>query len=93
MKNKLAPIIKDAAVTAIEDACVDIEFGKGICYEAEEVLELASNHDLISKQGNSFRIYGKVLENRLIAERYLIENACVMDDLVRMLRKKLFNVD
>ncbi|GAB4843895.1 hypothetical protein Ancab_013859 [Ancistrocladus abbreviatus] len=81
VKNKLAP--------AMTKAELGIQFGRGLCCEPE-VLELALEHGLIIKEGNSYFIEGEVLSNEQDAERYLAENEGVCDKIVKDLRRLLF---
>ncbi|XP_028766683.1 DNA repair protein recA homolog 2, mitochondrial isoform X2 [Neltuma alba] len=81
VKNKLAPAMKKAEL--------GIKFGRGFCLETE-VLELASEHGAIVKQGDSYVIEGLAFDSKLAAERYLAENDGILDRLVADLRRVLF---
>lgn len=80
-KNKLAPAMKKATL--------NIGFGRGICREAE-VLELASEHGIVLREGNGYWINGKFFKDDEEAHRYLAENKCAQDELVNALRNQLF---
>lgn len=82
MKNKLAPGMKSTEL--------GINFGRGLRFEPE-VLELALEHSLIIKEGNSYFIEGEVLSNEQAAERYLTENEVVLEKVVMDLRRRLFD--
>lgn len=82
MKNKLAPGMKSTEL--------GINFGRGLRFEPE-VLELALEHGLIIKEGNSYFIEGEVLSNEQAAERYLTENEVVLEKVVMDLRRRLFD--
>ncbi|GAB2295573.1 hypothetical protein Dimus_029734 [Dionaea muscipula] len=82
VKNKLAPAMKKAEL--------GILFGKGIHCEPE-VLELALEHGLILKEGNSYFIEGEVFSDEQAVERYLVENVEVLDKIVKDLRSQLFD--
>ncbi|XP_031272307.1 DNA repair protein recA homolog 2, mitochondrial isoform X1 [Pistacia vera] len=81
VKNKLAPAMKKSDLM--------IEFGKGFCCEPE-VLELACEHGVIVEEGNNYMIEGEVFGDRYSAERHLIENEEVLDNIITNLRKHLF---
>lgn len=82
VKNKLAP--------AMANAELRIEFGRGICNEVEEALELACEHGVILQQGNGYFIEGEVLNSKEEAEAYLAENDGVLDQVIKSLRAQLF---
>ncbi|GJV70536.1 DNA repair protein RecA homolog 2, mitochondrial [Tanacetum coccineum] len=84
MKNKLAPAMKKAEL--------EIEFGRGIS-RASEVLELACEHGVVLKEGNYYFIEGEVVNSKVQAETYLIQNERICDQLVKILRKQLFRID
>ncbi|KAF4373655.1 hypothetical protein F8388_025349 [Cannabis sativa] len=81
VKNKLAPAMKKAEL--------GLQFGRGFRCESE-VLELACNHGVIVKEGNSYLIEGEVFSNKHAAEKHLAENEMIYDNLVSILRKLLF---
>ncbi|KAJ0098489.1 hypothetical protein Patl1_20414 [Pistacia atlantica] len=81
VKNKLAPAMKKSDLM--------IEFGKGFRCEPE-VLELACEHGIIVEEGNNYMIEGEVFGDRYSAERHLIENEEVLDNIITNLRKHLF---
>ncbi|KAK1397471.1 DNA repair protein recA-like [Heracleum sosnowskyi] len=83
VKNKLAPAMKTAEL--------DIQFGRGICPESE-VLEMACEQGVISKEGNSYFIDGNVLNSREEAETYLSQNEEVLNEVVKTLRDQLFQI-
>ncbi|WOL13713.1 hypothetical protein Cni_G22491 [Canna indica] len=82
IKNKLAPGMKKANI--------NIRFGKGFCREAE-ILEMASKHRIIMKEGNGFWIKGQFFKDHLAAEQYLAANNGVAGEFVDLLRDQLFN--
>ncbi|OMO65626.1 DNA recombination and repair protein RecA [Corchorus olitorius] len=64
-KNKLAPAMKKAEL--------GIQFGRGFSCESE-VLELACEYGIISKEGSSYIYEGEVFSDKEEAEEYLAEN-------------------
>nr|GME21230.1 DNA repair protein recA homolog 2, mitochondrial [Ipomoea batatas] len=82
VKNKLAP--------AMANAELRIEFGRGICDEVEEALELACEHGVILREGNGYFIEGEVLNSKEEAEAYLAENDGALDQVIKSLRAQLF---
>ncbi|XP_029124070.1 DNA repair protein recA homolog 2, mitochondrial isoform X2 [Elaeis guineensis] len=81
MKNKLAPAMKKATL--------DLGFGRGICLEAE-VLEMATKHGLVLREGTGYWIEGEFLKDQQEAELFLEKNNAVVDEFVRTLRNQLF---
>ncbi|XP_057547637.1 DNA repair protein recA homolog 2, mitochondrial isoform X1 [Amaranthus tricolor] len=82
MKNKLAP--------GMNSAELGIDFGKGLHFEPE-VLELALEHGLVLKEGNSYYIEGEIFNSEQSAKRYLEENEAVFGNLLKELRHRLFD--
>ncbi|XP_051228170.1 DNA repair protein recA homolog 2, mitochondrial [Lolium perenne] len=82
IKNKLAP-------ATLKEAGIDIRFGRGICYESE-ILEMASSHGVIVKEGCGYWINGKLLPDKGEAEKFLLENDAVADDICSTMRSELF---
>lgn len=72
----------------MKKAELGIRFGRGFCLETE-VLELACEHGVIMKQGDSYFIKGLAFDSKLAAERYLAENDEILDKLVVGLRQVL----
>ncbi|XP_022766622.1 DNA repair protein recA homolog 2, mitochondrial [Durio zibethinus] len=81
VKNKLAP--------AMQKAELGIQFGRGFCCESE-VLELAYEYGIISREGSNYFIEGEVFGDKREAERYLAEKDGVLENIVMVLRTKLF---
>lgn len=82
IKNKLAP-------ATLKEAGIDIRFGKGICYESE-ILEMASSHGVIVKEGCGYWINGEFLADKAEAEKFLLENAAVADEICSTMRSQFF---
>ncbi|CAF1703750.1 BnaC03g35730D [Brassica napus] len=81
VKNKLTPGKKKSEL--------GIQFGRGF-YVEREVLELACEHGVIAREGNSHLIEGEVVDGKDAAEKYLMENKEVLDTVISILRKQLF---
>lgn len=81
VKNKLAPAMKKADL--------GIQFGRGLCCESE-VLQLASEHGVIGKEGRNYVIGSKVFSNEHAAEQYLAKNDDILNEMVKELRNLLF---
>ncbi|NLY56411.1 MAG: recombinase RecA [Firmicutes bacterium] len=81
VKNKVAPPFKEAEV--------DIMYGEGISREGV-ILDLAVEHDVISKSGSWFS-YGdlRLGQGRDNAKAYLQENKEILAEIERTLRQKL----
>ncbi|VAH69056.1 unnamed protein product [Triticum turgidum subsp. durum] len=82
IKNKLVP-------AALKEAGLNIGFGKGICHESE-ILEMASTHGVIVKEGSGYWINGDFLPGKEEAEKFLLENEAVADDICSTMRSQLF---
>ncbi|XVE95877.1 hypothetical protein REPUB_Repub02eG0172400 [Reevesia pubescens] len=81
VKNKLAP--------AMQKAELGIQFGRGFCCESE-VLELACEYGIISKEGSNYFIEGEVFGDKQEAEQYLAERDGLLENIFMALRTKLF---
>lgn len=81
VKNKLAP-----AMLKVE---LGIQFGRGFRCESE-VLELACEYGIISQKGGNYFIEGEVFDDKQEAEGYLAENDDLLENIVMVLRTKLF---
>ncbi|XP_071737616.1 DNA repair protein recA homolog 2, mitochondrial [Rutidosis leptorrhynchoides] len=84
IKNKLSPAMRKAEL--------EIQFGRGIS-RASEVLELACENGVVLKEGNCYFIDGEVVNSKIEAENYLIQNESICEKLVKTLRKQLFHFD
>ncbi|XP_047313790.1 DNA repair protein recA homolog 2, mitochondrial-like, partial [Impatiens glandulifera] len=82
VKNKLAPPMKKADI--------EILFGKGICC-VSEVLELASEYSVISRENGHYLMDGRVFRTKQEAEGYLVENSVRLEEMVKSLRTLLFS--
>ncbi|XP_058758261.1 DNA repair protein recA homolog 3, mitochondrial-like isoform X2 [Vicia villosa] len=83
VKNKHAPPFKTAQF--------ELEFGKGICKEAE-VIELSIKHKLIKKSGSFYEYNGKNFHGKEALKNHLISSDGVQV-LTTKLREKLLNAD
>ncbi|XP_041024528.1 DNA repair protein recA homolog 2, mitochondrial [Juglans microcarpa x Juglans regia] len=81
VKNNLAPTMKMAEL--------GIQFGRGFCCESE-VLDLACEHGLIIKEGSKYLIKGEFFSDKHQAEQYLAESNGILDKMVMILRRELF---
>lgn len=68
-----------------------IHFGRGF-YVEREALELACEHGVIIREGNSHFIEGKVIDGKVAAEKYLLENKEILDTIIETLRNQLFKM-
>ncbi|XP_022928640.1 DNA repair protein recA homolog 2, mitochondrial isoform X2 [Cucurbita moschata] len=82
-------VVKNKLATSMKTAELRIRFGKGLCCESE-VLELGCEHGVILKDGNNFRIEGRICSSKYEAHQYLMENEDVLCKVVEILRNQLF---
>ena len=83
VKNKLAPPFKTAQF--------ELEFGKGICREAE-IIDLCLKHKLISKSGPYFGYNGQNFLGKDALKRFLTDSDSAQE-LTTKLREKLLNAE
>lgn len=81
VKNKMAPASKKVDL--------EIEFGRGFRCEAE-ILAMASDRGIIMREGDGYWIEQKFFKLKQEAESYLAENNDVTEELVRRIKKQLF---
>lgn len=83
VKNKHAPPFRTAEF--------ELEFGKGICQEAE-ILELGCKHKFITKAGTAYyNLNGKSFCGKDAIKRFLAEDQDAKEELMMKLREKLTN--
>ncbi|KAF8085917.1 hypothetical protein N665_0642s0013 [Sinapis alba] len=87
--NVCVEVVKNKLTLGKKRSELGIHFGRGF-YVEREVLELACEHGVISKEGNSHLIEGEVVDGKDAAEKYLVENKEVLDTVISTLRKQLF---
>jgi len=84
VKNKLAPPFRTAQF--------ELEFGKGICKEAE-ILDLSLKHKFISKSGSFYNYNGQNFHGKDALKKFLAENYGAQEELLLKLREKLLNAE
>ncbi|XP_019462562.1 PREDICTED: DNA repair protein recA homolog 3, mitochondrial-like [Lupinus angustifolius] len=84
VKNKLAPPFKTAQF--------ELEFGKGICREAE-IIELSLKYKLISKAGSMYYYNDQNFRGKDALKNFLADNHSILAELEMKLREKLLNAD
>lgn len=80
VKNKLAPPFKTAQF--------ELEFGKGICQEAE-LIDLGVKHKFISRSGGYYDLDGETYRGKDVLKKFLAENESAKEELLGKLREKL----
>lgn len=80
VKNKLAPPFKTAQF--------ELEFGKGICQEAE-LIDLGVKHKFISRAGGYYDLDGETYRGKDVLKKFLAENESAKEELLGKLREKL----
>ncbi|KAL0333763.1 UNVERIFIED_CONTAM: DNA repair protein recA3, mitochondrial [Sesamum angustifolium] len=84
VKNKHAPPFKTAEF--------ELEFGRGICREAE-LIDLGCKHKFITKAGSYFYMDNQSFQGKDALKRFLAENVSARDGLTEKLRQKLIDVE
>lgn len=84
VKNKVSPPFKTAEF--------ELEFGKGICKQAE-ILDLSIKHKFISKAGSFYNYNGKHYHGKDALKNFLVENYNVLEELTQKLREKLLSAE
>ncbi|KAK7291835.1 hypothetical protein RIF29_07292 [Crotalaria pallida] len=84
VKNKLAPPFKTAQF--------ELEFGKGICREAE-IIELSLKHKLMLKAGAMYYYNDQNFRGRDALKSFLADNPSALEELEMKLREKLINAE
>lgn len=82
-------IVKNKVAAPFKTASVDLIYGQGICKEAE-VLDLASNNDIVKKSGSWYDYNGeRIAQGRESAKKYLIEHPDVLSEIENKVREKI----
>ncbi|XP_019442935.1 PREDICTED: DNA repair protein recA homolog 3, mitochondrial-like [Lupinus angustifolius] len=84
VKNKLAPPFKTAQF--------ELEFGKGICREAE-IIELSLKYKLILKAGSMYYYNDQSFRGKDALKNFLSDNHSTLEELEMKLREKLLNAE
>lgn len=84
MKNKLAPPFKTAEF--------ELQFGKGICKEAE-IIKLSLKYKLISKAGSMYYYNEQSFRGVDALKSFLAENSSALEELEMKIREKLFKAE
>ncbi|XP_021715099.1 DNA repair protein recA homolog 3, mitochondrial-like isoform X2 [Chenopodium quinoa] len=86
----LVKVIKNKHAPPFRTAEFEIEYGKGICRDAE-LISLGVKHKLINKQGAMYAFNGHNFRGKDAVRKYLIENVRERDELETTLREKLLH--
>ncbi|KAL3825294.1 hypothetical protein ACJIZ3_021323 [Penstemon smallii] len=84
VKNKHAPPFRNAEF--------ELEFGKGICREAE-LIDLGCKHKFITKSGSFYKFNDQQYHGKDAIKKFLSENETEREELVTKLRDKLLNFE
>lgn len=84
VKNKLAPPFRIAQF--------ELEFGKGICKEAE-IINLGLKYKFMSKAGAFYSFNGRSFHGKDALKTFLSENEDAREELITKLRDKLLDVE
>ncbi|KAK4493018.1 hypothetical protein RD792_000008 [Penstemon davidsonii] len=84
VKNKHAPPFRNAEF--------ELEFGKGICREAE-LIDLGCKHKFITKSGSFYKFNDQQYHGKDALKKFLSENETEREELVTKLRDKLLNFE
>ncbi|KAK9725477.1 hypothetical protein RND81_05G146400 [Saponaria officinalis] len=86
----LVKIIKNKHAPPFKTAEFELEFGKGICRDAE-LIALGVKHNLIKKSGTLYSLTGDSFQRKDTLRKYLAENPTARDELELTLREKLLH--
>ncbi|KMS96835.1 hypothetical protein BVRB_8g199130 [Beta vulgaris subsp. vulgaris] len=86
----LVKVIKNKHAPPFRTAEFELEFGKGICRDAE-LISLGVKHKLIKKQGAYYGFDGQTLHGKDAIRKYFSENLSVREELEKTLREKLLH--
>ncbi|VVA97076.1 unnamed protein product [Arabis nemorensis] len=89
--NVCVQVVKNKLTRGMKKSELGIHFGRGF-YVEREVLELACEHGVIIREGNSHFIEGKVIDGKVAAEKHLLENKEILDTVIETLRNQLFKM-
>ncbi|GFP93209.1 DNA repair protein reca homolog 3 mitochondrial [Phtheirospermum japonicum] len=84
VKNKHAPPFKTAEF--------ELEFGRGICREAE-LIDLGCKHKFITKASAWYYMNDQTFQGKDAFKKYLSENESARDEIMKKLREKLVDVE
>ncbi|KAE9601609.1 hypothetical protein Lal_00040525 [Lupinus albus] len=84
VKNKLAPPFKTAQF--------ELEFGKGICREAE-IIKLSLKYKLILKAGSMYYYNHQSFRGKDALKNFLSDDHSTLEELEMKLREKLLNAE
>ena len=82
-------VVKNKVASPFKTASVDLIYGLGINHEGE-VLDLASNNEVVKKSGAWYDYNGeRIGQGREAAKKYLMENPTVLEEIETKVREKL----
>ncbi|KAK9671989.1 hypothetical protein RND81_12G068100 [Saponaria officinalis] len=84
----LVKIIKNKHAPPFKTAEFELEFGKGICRDAE-LISLGVKHNLINKSGGYYYLNDETFRGKDALRKYLTEHPSARDELALTLRERL----
>ncbi|KAJ7979336.1 DNA repair protein recA, mitochondrial [Quillaja saponaria] len=84
VKNKLAPPFRTAQI--------ELEFGKGICREAE-MIDFGLKHKFILQNGSFYNYDGQKFHGRDAIKTFLAENNSAREELMMKLKEKIIHAE
>ncbi|KAJ4959684.1 hypothetical protein NE237_019594 [Protea cynaroides] len=89
----LVKIVKNKHAPPFKTVQFELEFGKGICRDAE-IVELSCKHKFITKKGGAFYSFNdRSFHGKDAIKRYLAENEDIREGLMIKLRDKLMHIE
>ncbi|GER36004.1 recA [Striga asiatica] len=88
----IAKIVKNKHAPPFRTAEFELEFGRGICREAE-LIDLGIKHKFIRKAGAFLYLGEQTFQGKDALKRYLTENESASNALMNKLREKLVDTD
>ncbi|KAL9232851.1 hypothetical protein vseg_007915 [Gypsophila vaccaria] len=84
----LVKVIKNKHAPPFRNAEFELEFGMGICRDAE-LISLGVKHGLIKKNASMYSLNGESFRGKDAVRKYLTKNSSIRDELELTLKEKL----
>ncbi|KAH9602957.1 hypothetical protein KSS87_005242 [Heliosperma pusillum] len=88
----LVKVIKNKHAPPFRTADFELEFGKGICRDAE-LISLGVKYKLVKKNGAMYSLNGETFRGKDALRKYFAENSTVRDELELIIKEKLYSTE